>query len=176
MLRAARRAAVSVGFALDGRLFLTGFSQGGHATMALHRHLESDLPGEFEVTACAPMSGVYDGTRRWSEINAVLPRDPRRLFKRTFLRALLKDDDHPFRRSFRANSVDDWTPQAPVRLYYGSADRTVPSFNALDTAARMRSRGADVEAVDVGPFDHPEALKETVARSIRWFESLRGSR
>jgi len=41
------------------QLFLTGYSQGGHAAMALHREIETNLPGEFTVTAAAPMSGPY---------------------------------------------------------------------------------------------------------------------
>lgn len=41
-------------------LFLFGYSQGGHATMALHKMIEEDFPDEFNVTASAPMSGPYD--------------------------------------------------------------------------------------------------------------------
>lgn len=41
-------------------LFLFGYSQGGHATMALHKMIEEDFSDEFTVTACAPMSGPYD--------------------------------------------------------------------------------------------------------------------
>ncbi len=41
------------------QLFITGYSQGGHAAMALHREIETDLADEFTVTAAAPMSGPY---------------------------------------------------------------------------------------------------------------------
>ncbi|MGB0424598.1 MAG: lipase family protein, partial [Flavobacteriales bacterium] len=44
----------------DGQLFLFGYSQGGHATMALHKSIEEDFSDEFTVTASAPMSGPYD--------------------------------------------------------------------------------------------------------------------
>ena len=44
----------------DGKLFLTGYSQGGHATMALHKYIETNnLQSEFNVEASAPMSGPY---------------------------------------------------------------------------------------------------------------------
>jgi hypothetical protein len=44
----------------DGKLFLTGYSQGGHATMALHKYIQSNnLQSEFNVEASAPMSGPY---------------------------------------------------------------------------------------------------------------------
>ncbi len=60
MLRATRSFCASNGFVLGDRLFLTGYSQGGHATMALLRELETWHSNEFTVTACAPMAGAYD--------------------------------------------------------------------------------------------------------------------
>lgn len=41
------------------QLFITGYSQGGHGAMALHRAIEQDPAKEFTVTAAAPMSGPY---------------------------------------------------------------------------------------------------------------------
>lgn len=40
----------------DGRLFITGYSQGGHVAMATHRALQA---AGMTVTASAPMSGPY---------------------------------------------------------------------------------------------------------------------
>jgi pimeloyl-ACP methyl ester carboxylesterase len=60
MLRAAKTFCASNGFALTNKLFLCGYSQGGHATMALLRELETFHTNEFTVTACAPMAGAYD--------------------------------------------------------------------------------------------------------------------
>jgi hypothetical protein len=60
MLRAAKTFCSSNGFALTNKLFLCGYSQGGHSTMALLRELEAFHTNEFTVTACAPMAGAYD--------------------------------------------------------------------------------------------------------------------
>ena len=60
MLRAARAYCASNGVALNGKLFLAGYSQGGHATMALHREIETYHTNEFAITASAPMAGPYD--------------------------------------------------------------------------------------------------------------------
>ena len=60
MLRAARRYCASNGVALNGQVFLAGYSQGGHATMALHRELEKYHTNEFAISASAPMAGPYD--------------------------------------------------------------------------------------------------------------------
>lgn len=41
------------------QLFITGYSQGGHAAMALHQYIEEEIPDEMQVTASLPMSGPY---------------------------------------------------------------------------------------------------------------------
>ena len=59
MMRAARVYASTNGIYLNDQVFVTGYSQGGHSAMALHRELELELSNEFKVTAAAPMSGPY---------------------------------------------------------------------------------------------------------------------
>jgi Secretory lipase len=60
MLRAARNICATNGTALNGQIFLAGYSHGGHSTMALLRELETFHTNEFTVTACSPMAGAYD--------------------------------------------------------------------------------------------------------------------
>ena len=40
------------------QLYLTGYSQGGHACLATHKKLQEDFP-EISITASSPMSGAY---------------------------------------------------------------------------------------------------------------------
>lgn len=42
------------------QLFLSGYSQGGHASMATHRLIQNEYGDRFTVTAASPMSGPYD--------------------------------------------------------------------------------------------------------------------
>lgn len=60
MLRAAREFCADRGVELNGQLFLTGYSQGGHSCMATHKVLQEQFPDEFTVTASAPCSGPFD--------------------------------------------------------------------------------------------------------------------
>lgn len=47
----------------NGQVFITGYSQGGHAAMATLKHIEDNsLENEFNVQACAPLSGAFDQT------------------------------------------------------------------------------------------------------------------
>jgi hypothetical protein len=50
----------SIGLKLSSLLFLSGYSQGGHASMATLKQMEEKHAGEFMVTAAAPMSGAYN--------------------------------------------------------------------------------------------------------------------
>jgi hypothetical protein len=56
LIRAARTyIADSMGLAHNGELFITGYSQGGHAAMGFHKYIEdNNLLGEFNVVASAP--------------------------------------------------------------------------------------------------------------------------
>jgi hypothetical protein len=44
----------------SSKLFISGYSEGGHVAMATHKIIERDYGSEFTVTASAPMSGPYN--------------------------------------------------------------------------------------------------------------------
>lgn len=60
MMRAAREFCAQRNVQLNGQVFLTGYSQGGHACAATHRLLQEEHTDEFTITASAPCSGPYD--------------------------------------------------------------------------------------------------------------------
>ncbi len=60
MIRATQELATNQEKELDGKLFLTGYSQGGHAAMATQREIEEYHTTEFNLLGSAPMSGAYD--------------------------------------------------------------------------------------------------------------------
>lgn len=60
LLRAAGALAVQKGRELDPDVLVTGFSQGGHAAMALGKALHAGTIPGFGVAALAPISGPYD--------------------------------------------------------------------------------------------------------------------
>ena len=62
-MRAVRRAAKSLHVPLSRRVYLTGHSQGGQASMATQRAMEAENAREFDLIEAAPSSGPYDLTR-----------------------------------------------------------------------------------------------------------------
>lgn len=60
MLLAAKELTSILGYQLNDKLFLSGYSQGGHAAMATQQLLQEKYSGTLPITAASPMSGPYD--------------------------------------------------------------------------------------------------------------------
>ena len=60
MIRSAREFIEDDPLRLNEQIFLFGYSQGGHATMAAHKMIQEEFSDEMWVTASNPMSGPYD--------------------------------------------------------------------------------------------------------------------
>jgi dienelactone hydrolase len=60
LLRAGYSYLESKAIETEDSLYLTGYSQGGYITMALHHEIERNYSDEFRVTASAPLAGPYD--------------------------------------------------------------------------------------------------------------------
>jgi pimeloyl-ACP methyl ester carboxylesterase len=58
-LLASKEAARKLGLNLDGKLFLSGYSQGAHVTLALQKYLEENPSIGLRVTASAAMARAY---------------------------------------------------------------------------------------------------------------------
>jgi len=58
-IRAARLAAPSLDLPLNGEVMVTGYSQGGHSSMATQRAIERENSGEFNLVAAAHLAGPY---------------------------------------------------------------------------------------------------------------------
>jgi hypothetical protein len=206
-------------------LYLMGFSQGGHATLAVQRALEKRDDPLFTVRASAPIAGpfhlrtisfpqaltgqtdshayylaylasayayvyrqpvgsllampysetvpvLFDGDHDSDVISAALPANPRELFIPEFLDACENGTGHWFLDALTENSIVDWTPDAPVRIYYGQNDVDVLPEEALLAEGEMKARGADITAVSVGPWDHNTSVLHAVPAALEWFSAL----
>ena len=59
LLLACRDVSEELGTPWNDFLFISGYSQGGHAAASVHREIQENWTDEFQVTASAPMSGPY---------------------------------------------------------------------------------------------------------------------
>ncbi len=59
MIKAIKEEGDQYGIIINDQLFISGYSQGGHTAMALHRYIETESMDGYEVTASSPASGPY---------------------------------------------------------------------------------------------------------------------
>ena len=206
----------------DEPVFLSGFSQGGHVTLAAMRDMEAR--GEAVLAAApvaaaldirnislaaamkggAPSHSLYLAYLAWShahhyghpldtaltadhaalvenlygtphepdEIVAALPENPRAMFTPEFLAAFDEGGAHWMLDTIAAADLTGWTPQAPVRLYYGTSDLDVVPEEATRAENDFRSRGADVTAVNVGDAGHEESMLRAAPLIFAWLKEL----
>ncbi len=60
LMRASKTYSSENQITLDGRVFLTGYSEGGYASLVTQKEIEENYTSEFNLTAVAPLSGPYD--------------------------------------------------------------------------------------------------------------------
>lgn len=206
----------------DAPVFLSGFSQGGHVTLAAMRDMEAR--GEAVLAAApvaaaldirnislaaalkggAPSHSLYLAYLAWShahhyghaldtaltaeyaalvenlygtphepdEIVAALPENPREMFTPEFLAAFDEGGSHWLLDTIATAGLTAWTPQAPLRLYCGTADADVVPEEATNAEAVFRSRGADATAVSVGDAGHEESMLRAAPLIVAWLKEL----
>jgi hypothetical protein len=136
------------------------------------------LPGPLSDYLAPPndriAADLVGGVATDQQLSA-LPSRPQAVLNAQAVRAMLADPRHPIWLAARDNNAYDWTPRAPLRMYYGGADRDVLPQNALTALARMRANGArDVAAVNVGAgLDHAGAVLPATIAGKLFLDSLR---
>jgi pimeloyl-ACP methyl ester carboxylesterase len=161
---------ISLPAALEGRapqhalyLAYAAWGQADH----YGQRLDSLLTAEHAVLVEALFSGAKP-----KAILEALPSDPKQMFNAQFLEAYARNGRHWFLDTFAENSLTDVTPRAPVRLYYGAADTDVVPQEAIAAAQAMRTRGAPVAAVNVGPVGHDASMLAAAPLILKWLDEL----
>jgi pimeloyl-ACP methyl ester carboxylesterase len=96
---------------------------------------------------------LFDGTKSGSQINSELTENIEDLVQPEVLANIDTDIKYKFiTDAFIENSVTDWIPKAPVYMYHGSSDITVPYQNSVDTYNNFINNGASSTVVTMTPL------------------------
>lgn len=130
---------------------------------------ETDLVDEFfNEPYASRIPGLFDGISAAVDINGQLTTEIPALVKTEIL-----SGDHPvngfLQEKFAENSLIDWAPAAPVFLYHGDIDTTVPFENSQTTYEALIANGADPQKVTLTtlPGDHSTAVMPYVVDVIK---------
>ncbi|MGV3538718.1 MAG: lipase family protein [Rufibacter sp.] len=129
----------------------------------------------FQEPYASRVSTIFNGTQSGSPINNALTNDPSKLFNPTFLANLKGDGEQVLKAALKQNSLKNWVPNSPTRLYHGTSDTTVPFANSQETYNAMVAAGgsANVKFVSIKGGTHSSSLEPMIKDLIPWIESLK---
>ncbi|MCB1125470.1 MAG: hypothetical protein KDM81_03165 [Verrucomicrobiae bacterium] len=148
-------------------LLLAGFQ----ATYHFADNLADLLQAPYDTT----LPPLLDGTHTGGQINAAMPARVLDILQPTLANALRNDPNHPVRVALRHNSLIDWKPYSPLRLYHCSGDQDVPFANTVVAYESFLSQGAtQVEMINpVSGANHSGCVEPSLRSALDWFQSLR---
>jgi len=112
--------------------------------LAYETVLGTDLISEiFNEPYASNIPSLFDGSNSSSVINAALTTNVSEFLTADFLNDFETDPKFSaIKSAFIANSPVDWIPQAPMYMYHGTADITVPFENSVVTFDKLIAAGA----------------------------------
>jgi hypothetical protein len=117
---------------------------------------------------------LFDGSKSANEINSQLPSNLTDLIKDDFVAGVLNETDTLTVNAFKENSLLDWVPVAPIRLFHGDQDEVASYTNALKARDRFLANGAtQVELITLEGKNHASAGLPAVLGMISWLETFR---
>lgn len=162
----------------DGLLTLDTYSSPALIGFILYSYAEYydnlNLSDVFNAPYSTQIPDLFDGTKDLATINASLTTDMTILLNQTFVSDFNSNSNHSLRLTFRENSLLNWNPKNPIRLYHSVVDEIVPysiSVNAKQILSANSS--STVELITVQSGSHTGAAVPIVLSALEWFDSLK---
>lgn len=117
--------------------------------------------------------GLFDGTKTTDQISDQLTNNVKLLLRQKFIEDYLSGKETDIINTFEENSLVNWKPVAPMRLYHGNADEYVPYANSVRARDYFAAQGSNVELITIEGGTHYSSAIPSVVSAIAWFEELR---
>ena len=124
-----------------------------------------------EPYASRMQEGLFNGDYTYDQVSNQLTHSTADLFKASFLSGFRGSGEQTFKDALRENRLfKGWTPKAPLRLYHGTADNTVPHFNSEHAEDAFITAGAkDVEFFSFPGLNHSTCIFPWIMGTVQWF-------
>lgn len=133
-----------------------------------------NLTDVFNAPYAAQIPGLFDGTKDLATINAALTSDMSVLLNQTFVNEYSSNNSNALRLAFRENSLLDWNPKSPIRLYHSMEDEIVPYAVSVNAQTVLSARStSSVELISIPTGSHVNAAVPIVLMGMEWFYSLK---
>ncbi|OGU34526.1 MAG: hypothetical protein A2068_04525 [Ignavibacteria bacterium GWB2_35_6b] len=116
---------------------------------------------------------LFNGTKTTEEINGSLTNKVSELFKPEFISNYLAGNDALMNAALNENSLLNWNPSAPIRLFHGSADEFVPHENATEAVQKLTLNGGSIELITIENGTHATSVIPSLIGAVLWFEQIK---
>jgi pimeloyl-ACP methyl ester carboxylesterase len=145
--------------------------------MSYQKYYEEEvLTPFFKAPYASKIPLLFNGTKSPAEIDDQLTLDIKDLVTDEILMDIDTDSKFQFlREKFQENSLVDWVPVAPVFMYHGDADITVPVQNSQTTYDRLITNGAspeNLQLITLPGKDHNTAITPYIEDVVKKLDSL----
>ncbi len=112
--------------------------------------------------------------RKGNIVPLTLPHERDLLYTQTFLDTFFTPEPNAFKDALAANSVYDWTPEMPMRLYHCEDDEIVDVQNSKTAYDHFVQNGApDVTLVLQPGGSHESCAVPFYIDAVSWFDTLK---
>lgn len=126
----------------------------------------------FQQPYASTVSKLFDMKHYFDDVLAGLPGTSRELLTPSYFAEVAANPLSPLRLDLRRNSVDQWSPRAPVMVFHSPDDEEVPYAGALVSVENLQRRGARVSVEPLPGHDHVNSWIQAMPRAVEWFREL----
>ena len=141
-------------------------------------YAEDDLLSSFfNEPYASRIPSLFDGLKSPDEIDAQLTEDIQALVREDILLGYNTDPLYEYMRvKFQENSLTDWIPEAPMFMYHGDADVTVPISNSQTTYNKLINNGAspsNLQLITLKGRDHSSGIEPYIEDLVNKLQALK---
>ena len=126
----------------------------------------------FEKKWALQLPAHMYGSHFGSTINSMLTNKLEELFTPIFYKDLRGSGEIDLKAKLAENSVHNWKPVAPVRLYHGTSDEIIPYATSVTTYNNFVKNGADAELITIDNGTHGSSFLPMLLSVIDWLEDF----
>jgi alpha-beta hydrolase superfamily lysophospholipase len=125
----------------------------------------------FNEPYASLLDTLLKGDKEGAYINKKLTTRMDSLFHPVFYATLKGSGEMTFKKVLADNSLTNWKPSSPIRLYHGTADEVIPYSNSEQTLRKLKENGAsNIELYPVQDGNHGSSMLPMIESVFPWFE------
>ena len=83
------------------------------------------------------------------------------------------EGEQELKKKFEKNSLLDWNPKAPIKLFHGTDDEEVNYNNSVLALENLKNNGADIDLITISGGTHSSSLFVSYSQALEWFNTLK---